>query len=177
MKKKQIPRGASFDSALEGLGRSCRTIELEHFEQWLVQYPSSSRFHFALMAGPYLSLLIRGIKRAESRFSKNRGAPFRVLAPDDIVIFQSVGRQIEAFGLVERCLFFELSESQPAMSVILQYQDELQLLPDFVERKRDSAYATLIWFKSLVPVSGPQVLKGDRRGWVPLCREQTLSLL
>ncbi len=129
------------------------------------------------MAGPYLSLLMRGIKRAESRFSKNRGAPFRALAADDIVLFQSVGGQIEAFGLVDRCLFFELSESQSALSVIARYKDELKLLPEFIERKKDSTYATLIWFKKLVPVNGPQVLKGDRRGWVPLCREQNLSLL
>jgi hypothetical protein len=91
--------------------------------------------------------------------------------------FQSVGAQIDAFGIVDRCLFLELSESRSALSVISQYEKELQLLPEFVERKKDSAYATLVWFNKLVPVIGPQVLKGDRRGWVPLCRERVLSLL
>jgi hypothetical protein len=177
MTKKLLPRGKSFDSALEELGRSRRSIGLDQFEEWLEHYQTKSHFHFALMAGPYLSLMMRGIKRVESRFSKNRGAPFRALGPDDIVIFQSVGGQIEAFGLVEKCLFFEFSDAQPASAIISQYEDELQLLPDFIERKKDAAYATLIWFKRLVPVIGPQVVKGDRRGWVPLCREQSLSLL
>jgi hypothetical protein len=166
-----------FDRALGELRLKKGTIELGNFELWLSRTSPGLRFHFALMAGPYLDLLLKGIKRVESRFSKNKGAPFGLLEEGDVVIFQTVGGTIDAVGMVDRCMYFQLSGTRSATSVIAQYQDDLQLLPDFIERKKDSTYATLIWFSELVSVSGPQVLKGDRRGWVPLGREKALPLL
>jgi hypothetical protein len=144
------------------------------FEVWLRSRMPGGRFHFALMAGPYLELLLKGTKRIESRFSKNRTAPFGILCSGDVVFFQTVGGHIDALGKVEHCKFLELSGSHSAHSVMREYRDGLQLLPEFMERKKHACYATLIWFKSLIPAKGPQVVKSDRRGWVSLNGERYL---
>jgi hypothetical protein len=100
-----------------------------------------------------------------------------MLKPADIVIFQTVGGHIEGFGVVGRCKFFEFSESLPARAVMSEYGADLKLQPDFIERKKDSSFATLIWFENLVPAVGPQVIKGDRRGWIPLNLKQPATPL
>lgn len=46
---------------------------------------AGSKFHLGVFAEPYLALMINGMKTIESRFSKNRTAPYERIAKDDIV--------------------------------------------------------------------------------------------
>ena len=52
--------------------------------------PSPFSVHLAILLEPYLQYILDGTKTVESRFSKNRIAPYNMVEPGDVVLLKKV---------------------------------------------------------------------------------------
>lgn len=127
-----------------------------------------TRVHLGIFREPYLGFIAAGAKTIESRFSKNRIAPFESAERGDIVLLKGTGKGIAGVCVVDRVWFYRL---QPG--TIEEIRDVFghgicPAEPGFWEDRRNCAYCSLIWISHYVPVPEFAVPKRDRRGWVVL---------
>jgi ASC-1-like (ASCH) protein len=123
--------------------------------------------HLAVCNEPFLSLILNGEKRIESRFSINKISPFGKIKKGDVVIIKETGGPISGIfvaGVVK--YFYKLNKS-----VIKQIENEYgRLLCSAYDKNfwkmRDSAnYASLIEVKKIKRLSPFKIDKKDRTGW------------
>lgn len=58
--------------------------------------------HLPVMTRPFLHLMLTGAKSVESRISRVRCAPWRALAPGDLIALKPSGRPVTAVALAGR---------------------------------------------------------------------------
>jgi ASC-1-like (ASCH) protein len=126
------------------------------------------RIHLAVFVEPFLSFVLGGAKSVESRFSTKQCAPFRRVAPGDIILLKEASGPVRGICAAAKTWFYNL-RSVPLASVRERYAESICATEDEFWRARERAeYATLIklqWVRELTPLSCP---KRDRRGWVIL---------
>ena len=127
-----------------------------------------TRVHLGIFREPYLGFISTGAKTIESRFSKNRIAPFELADKGDILLLKGKGRGVTGVCIVDRAWFYGLLPGS-----IEEIRDGFghgicPAEPDFWEDRRDCAYCSLIWISHYVPVKEFSIPKKDRRGWVIL---------
>lgn len=124
--------------------------------------------HLAIMTGPYLERLLDGTKTIESRFTRNRVAPFERVADGDVIFFKPSPGPITAAGLVGTVRHIDLG-----MVSIGQIADKYgtSIAPadaSFWTDRAEARYATLVTMLDVVTTRPVPVVKRDRRGWVVL---------
>ena len=66
--------------------------------------------HLAILLEPYLQYILDGTKTVESRFSKNRIAPYNMVEPGDVVLLKKVAaKSISGVCVVRRVWFYRLN--------------------------------------------------------------------
>lgn len=128
---------------------------------------TSVAVHVAVMVEPYLSFVVDGRKRIESRLTKNRIAPFGRAASGDIVLFKRSGGPITAVAFVGRVLHRETRSSEEVGVLASRYADGLSYEVGYADSKRDARYATLLWLRDVTTLQVPLALKKrGRQSWV-----------
>lgn len=124
--------------------------------------------HLGIFAEPWLEYMLDGRKTIESRFSKNRIAPYNKISKGDIVIVKKSGGDIVAYFTVKEAMFFDLSTTL-IEEIKLKYNNELCVGEEFWSLKKDSNYATLIFIDELTRLPQPfHINKKGMQTWIKL---------
>ena len=128
--------------------------------------------HVAIFSEPYLSLVLSGVKTVESRFSRNRCAPFGEVASGDVILIKQVSGPIRGVVLARKAWSYKLT-SEPLNRLRERFGEGIKADDAFWEAQADAEYATLIELDCPAPIEPFEIDKRDRRGWVALHSNQT----
>jgi hypothetical protein len=131
---------------------------------------NKARLHLGVFAEPYLSLMLKGDKTIESRFSKNKIMPYNSISNDDIVIVKKSGSDIVALFTAKKVLSFDLSVTS-INEIRDKYQTELCVSDEFWEQKENSNYATLIFIDEIIKLKPFHINKKGMQTWIILNHE------
>ena len=127
--------------------------------------------HVAIFSEPFLGYVLAGTKTVDSRFSKNRVAPYDHVASGDIILIKQAGGPVTAVCSAERVWFYEIDKD-----IFKEIRDQFGKLicasEEFWRSRRERSYGTLILLKDVRPVEPFLIEKKDRRGWVTLKRNK-----
>jgi len=130
-----------------------------------------SAHHLVVLHERYLRLMLAGRKRVECRLSTVRKAPFKCVAPGDLLWMKLPSRDVLAVAVTGRCRFVSLNRPSDLTRLLKAYESRILAEPDFF---RDAVawarYASLIWIDSIVSLRPMPVVKSDPRAWVVLNR-------
>jgi hypothetical protein len=135
--------------------------------------PSAFSVHLAVLLEPYLGFILEGSKTVESRFSKNRIAPFKMVERGDVVLLKrSAAKAVSGVCLVSNVWFYQLdvntwSQIRDEFTSALRAED-----PSFWEQRKSAHFATLMRVSQVQALPPIEVPKRDRRGWVVLRSRQ-----
>lgn len=79
--------------------------------------------HLGVFSYPYLTYMLEGKKTIESRFSKNKVAPYNQITDDDIVIIKKSSGDVLGYFTIKNLLFFDLNTI--SISVVLNHYHQL----------------------------------------------------
>lgn len=127
----------------------------------------NSNIHLGIFTEPYLTYMLNGQKTIESRFSKNKIAPYEKIKKDDIVLVKKSGGNIVAYFTIKEVLFFDLQD-YAIENIKAKYNKELCVENTFWENKKDSHYATLIKIDKLVKLKPFSINKKGMQTWIIL---------
>jgi len=121
--------------------------------------------HLAILQNPWFSQLVGGKKTIESRFSKNRNAPYQQIKIGDKVYFKCSGvKSIGYMAIVKNVAFFH---GEDCINKLHEYMHEIGIDEEYINERKDRNYLTLIWFEPITEVDiiyTPQN-KGCRLSW------------
>jgi len=158
--------GLQYQALLLALSRS--TDDLAWRRRLLALPGTGGRLHVAVMHEPYLSLVITGAKSIESRFSRNRVAPYGYAQDGDVVALKRQSGPVVALAWVKEVRQYEL-DAAIRRHLRASYAGELCAEDDHFWRTRQAArFATLLWLYEVLEVEPLNIVKRDRRGWVAL---------
>jgi hypothetical protein len=127
--------------------------------------------HLAIFAEPFLSLVLNGSKTVESRFSRNRCAPFGEIDDGDIILIKQVGGPICGLALAKRAWFYDLA-AEPLDRIKHRHGASICADDTFWLSRIDATYATFIELSETITIEPLSCDKRDRRGWVALRTKQ-----
>lgn len=127
--------------------------------------------HLAIFAEPFLSKVLSGEKTIESRFSRNRCAPYGEIGNGDIILLKEVAGPICGLALARRSWCYDLA-TEPLERIRLRFGADIAAGADFWAARDDALYATLIELDVPTAIGPVFCDKRDRRGWVALRSRQ-----
>ncbi len=157
-----------FDELLE-------QVDGHHF--WLTYLLDATRptsrigIHLAIFAEPFLSMVLSGEKKIDSRFSRIRCAPYGEIGHGDVILLKEVSGPICGLALAQRTWCYDLG-IEPIDRIRDRFGAAIGADDEFWASRANALYATLIELDvpaSIAPVSCD---KRDRRGWVSLRSRQ-----
>lgn len=125
----------------------------------------NNNIHLGIFTEPCLSYMLNGKKTIESRFSKNKIAPYEKITNNDIVLVKKSGGNIVAYFTIKEVLFFNLQD-YAIEDLKEKYNKELCVSNSFWESKKDSQYATLIKIDKLVNLKPFPINKKGMQTWI-----------
>jgi hypothetical protein len=132
--------------------------------------------HLAIFAEPFLSKVLSGEKTIESRFSRNRCAPYGEIGEGDIILLKEVAGPICGLALARRSWCYDLA-TEPIERIRIEFGAGIGAADDFWVAREDAQYATLIELDATTAIEPVPCDKRDRRGWVALrSRQMTFAL-
>ena len=140
-----------------------------YLEKLSASEPIPFSVHLAILLEPYLQYILDGTKTVESRFSKNRIAPYKMVETGDVVLLKKAAtRSISGVCLVRKVWFYQLnpdtwSEIRDGFSKALRADQS-----SFWERRETAQFATLMRVGEVHHLPPIEIPKRDRRGWVIL---------
>jgi len=122
--------------------------------------------HLAIFREPYLTFIMEGKKKIETRFAKRPCPPFGRVSDGDVVLLKHAGGDIVGICEVEKVWFYHLNPD--ALASIKARFGELICPVDgsFWSERASKLVATLMLVKNVMPITGLHIEKRDRRGWV-----------
>jgi hypothetical protein len=138
------------------------------------QNPGLCGIHLAVFSQPYLDLVLTGEKKVESRFSRNRCAPFGEVREGDIILLKEVAGPVCGVVLARRIWYFDL-DNEPIDAIRDTFGAAILAAPEFWSEKEAASFATLIELENPSAIEPLPFVKRDRRGWVSL-RPRQLEL-
>lgn len=132
--------------------------------------------HVAIFSEPFLSLVLSGRKTVESRFSRNRCAPYGEIGDGDVILIKEVAGPIRGVALARRTWCYDLV-TEPIARIKDRFGAGICADDEFWASRADALYATLIELYAAAPIAPVRCDKRDRRGWVSLrSRQLTFDL-
>lgn len=81
---------------------------LKNLEEQLIneeiEMIKNKKIHLGIFSEPYLTYILEGKKKVESRFSKNKILPYNQISKDDIVIVKKSGGNVLAYFTIKNFL-------------------------------------------------------------------------
>lgn len=139
---------------------------------------STSRIgiHLAIFSEPFLSMVLTGEKTIESRFSRNRCAPYGEVGNGDIILLKEVAGPISGLVLARSTWCYDLT-CEPIDRIRKRFGARIGGDDAFWSSRSDALYATLVELDTPTSISPVGCDKRDRRGWVCLRpRQMTFDL-
>jgi len=127
--------------------------------------------HLAIFSEPFLSLVFSGKKTVESRFSRNRCAPYGEIGDGDIILIKEVAGPICGVALAKRTWCYDLL-TEPIDRIRERFDAGICADDDFWLSRANALYATLIELAAIASIAPVYCDKRDRRGWVSLRSRQ-----
>lgn len=160
-----------FDELLDHV--SSHSFWLNYLSQ---AYQPASRvgIHLAIFAEPFKSKVLSGEKTIESRFSRNRCAPYGEVNAGDIILIKEVAGPICGLALARRTWCYDLA-NEPLERIRDRFGTGIGADENFWTSRADALYVTLIELDSPTKIAPVASDKRDRRGWVSL-RSRQMSL-
>lgn len=124
-------------------------------------------WHLGIFTEPVLSFMMDGKKTIESRFSKNKIAPYNRINKDDIVLIKKSGGNIIGYLNIKDILFFDLSVTSIS-SLKEKYAEYLCVDEAFWKQKNESNYATLIIIEKVTKLKPFKINKKGMQTWIVL---------
>lgn len=158
----------AFDELLE-------QVDGHHF--WLTYLSDATQptsrigIHLAIFAEPFLSMVLSGEKTIESRFSRNRCAPYGKIDDGDILLLKEVAGPICGLALARRIWSYDLG-TEPIDRIRHRFGASIRADDEFWSSRADALYATLIEIDAPTSIAPVICDKRDRRGWVSLRSRQ-----
>ncbi len=124
------------------------------------------RTHLAICTEPFLSLMLAGQKKVESRFSRNKIAPYKVVARGDKIILKRSGGSVAGSCVVQKVKFFEIKNKKIFSEIRKKYSKVICAGADrdFWQQKKSAKYATFIWLGDIL-LEKRVVNSSGRSGW------------
>lgn len=138
---------------------------------------SAFSIHLAILVEPYLEYILGGSKTIESRFSKNRIAPFGAVESGDVVLLRGPNdNTLSGLCLVRKVWFYHLNSKNLGL-IRSDFAAALRVeSSSFWEERKEARFATLMRISDVCRLPPISVPKRDRRGWVVLqSRQQRFS--
>jgi len=127
--------------------------------------------HLAIFSEPFLSLVLSGQKTIDSRFSRNRCAPYGEVGDGDIILIKEVAGPICGVALARRSWCYDLT-TEPIERIKDRFGAGICADDEFWASRADALYATLIELDATASIAPVRCDKRDRRGWVALRSRQ-----
>lgn len=129
--------------------------------------------HLAVLLEPYLKFILEGSKTIESRFSKNRIAPYGVVESGDVVLLKrSSARSVSGLCIVRSVWSYQL-DNENLQVIKSEFSAGLRADgPSFWTDRQSARFATLMRIAEVYRLPPLEIQKRDRRGWVVLRRRQ-----
>ena len=148
-----------------------------YLEQLSASGPIPFSVHLAVLLEPYLRYILNGSKTVESRFSKNRIAPYNAVKSGDVILLKKAAvRTLSGICVVRSVWFYQLDLHtwdliRTRFSSALRAEN-----PTFWDKRQAAHFATLMRIDEVSPLPPIDVPKRDRRGWVILYPHQQAKL-
>ena len=122
--------------------------------------------HLAICTEPFLSLMVSGEKKVESRFSRNKIAPYEKVAKGDLVILKKSGGEVVGSCVVQKAIFVEIKNKKIFADLKKQYSHVIcaNADPHFWSQRMSARYASFIWLGK-VTQKKITVHSSGRSGW------------
>lgn len=127
----------------------------------------NKRVHLGIFSDPYLTYMLEGKKTIESRFSKNKIAPYGQITKDDVVIVKKSSDNVIAYFTIKDVFFFDLNTIS-IDEIKSKYNKQLCVDESFWINKKSSNYATLIVIDKLFRVKPFPINKKGMQTWIIL---------
>lgn len=124
-------------------------------------------WHLGIFTEPVLSYMMEGKKTIESRFSKNKIAPYNKIDKNDIVLIKRSGGEVIGYLTIKDILFFDLNTTSIS-SIKEKYNEYLCVDEAFWEQKKESNYATLIIIDKVNKLKPFKINKKGMQTWIIL---------
>ena len=131
------------------------------------------RLQLAVFSEPFLSRMLDGSKRRESRFSRHRTAPHGRVEAGDLLAIKAASGPIVALATITHATECELTPA--ALENLREMHAEALCADDprFWERQTGKRYATILGIGNVTLLESPLPCgKKDRRGWVTIEMER-----
>lgn len=130
----------------------------------LKTFPKDVGLHVCIMREPYLGMLFDGTKTIESRFSKNRIAPYEAVNSGDVVLLKRAGGKIHGYFIAGSITY---SDDGQLWHIRKKHEAAICGTSEFWEKQAGRKYATLITVAEIHRVAKKiPFYKTDMRGWV-----------
>ncbi|MEI6044449.1 MAG: ASCH domain-containing protein [Chloroflexota bacterium] len=125
--------------------------------------------HIAILSHrSVLEKILSGKKTIESRFSRLKSLPFGQVGECDVIYFKLSGGPIMGKAQVAKVEEYENLTPGLVSGLAKRYQSELAISEDFLVRKLESRFATLIFLKQVEQCEPWGYKQEGRAGWIVL---------
>ena len=146
--------------------------ELSNNENWNIiieklLHNSPIGIHLAIFNEPFLSLLLNGEKKIESRFSINRVPPFMKVTKGDVILIKEAGGPIIGLFVAGEVKYFQNLKPSLLIDIESKYGNLICTSYDdkFWEDRKTAKYATLINVEMIKDLPPFKDGKSDKTGW------------
>lgn len=130
---------------------------------------SSSMEHIAILSHrSVLEKILSGQKTIESRFSRLKSLPYGQVQSQDIVYFKLSGGLILGKAVIAKVEEHDNLTPARITELARRYEKELAISEDFLARKLESKYASLLFLEQVEECEPWQYKQDGRAGWIIL---------
>ena len=124
--------------------------------------------HIAILTKGVLPLIISGEKTIESRWYKNRIAPWNKIFKGDTIYFKESGGKVKAKAKVEKVIQIQGLNKKLFKDIIKKYNNHIKLKnPRYTEYYKNKNYVILIFLKDIKLLKRPFNI--DKKGFGNAC--------
>ena len=122
--------------------------------------------HIAIIKEPYFSMVLRGEKTIESRWSMHKVEQYQKVQVGDEILIKKTGQPVTAKAEVADVQYFTLTP-QKVDEIRIMYgkqigTDKLEDWQSTLQKK----YGTLVWLKNVVRIPPLVVPRSHGAGWI-----------
>ncbi|MDB5083011.1 MAG: hypothetical protein JWP00_4935 [Chloroflexi bacterium] len=125
--------------------------------------------HIAILSHKsVLDKILSGDKTIESRFSRVKSVPFGQIFAGDLVYFKLSGGPVLGRARISRVEEYDNLSPRQIEELAQRYQLQLALSVDFLARKMESKFASLLFLEEVEPCEPWNYKQEGRSGWIVL---------